>query len=67
MKLLYGGPGAAFSSLQTHETEYPILNLEKGCPETNWGQITLEKRGSSPSKGRFGPRWDGKTIYSKEI
>ncbi len=29
MKILYGGPGAAFSSLQMHGKEYPILNLER--------------------------------------
>ncbi len=33
MRLLYGGPGAAFSSLQMDDTEFPILNLETGRPE----------------------------------
>jgi catechol 2,3-dioxygenase-like lactoylglutathione lyase family enzyme len=39
MKLLYGGPGAVFSSLQLPDTEYPILNLEMGRPETTWGRM----------------------------
>jgi len=42
MKILYGGPGAAFSSLQMHGKEYPILNLETGRPETNWGRMIFQ-------------------------
>src|SRR5215469_1412527 len=39
MKIVYGGPHDVFSSLRMPKAEYPIVNLESGRPETNWGRI----------------------------
>ena len=38
MELLYGGPNATFSSLRMC-AEYPILNLQKARPTTDWGRM----------------------------
>jgi len=39
MELLYGGPSAAFSSLRTPQTGFPILNLEQDHVVNRWGRI----------------------------
>jgi catechol 2,3-dioxygenase-like lactoylglutathione lyase family enzyme len=39
MELLYGGEGAAFSSLQARDADSAILNLEQGKPVDGWGRL----------------------------
>ena len=39
MELLYGGEGAAFSSLQARDADSAILNLERGKPVDGWGRL----------------------------
>jgi catechol 2,3-dioxygenase-like lactoylglutathione lyase family enzyme len=39
MKLLYGGEGTAFSSLQARDADSAILNLEQGRPVDGWGRL----------------------------
>jgi catechol 2,3-dioxygenase-like lactoylglutathione lyase family enzyme len=39
LQLVFGGPQAPFSSLRTRETEFPILNLERGPAVKAWGRM----------------------------
>ena len=39
MELLYGGEGAAFSSLRARGVDCAILNLEEGETTTCWGRL----------------------------
>jgi catechol 2,3-dioxygenase-like lactoylglutathione lyase family enzyme len=39
MELLYGGEGAAFSSLRARDSDSAILNLEQGKPVDGWGRL----------------------------
>ena len=39
MELLYGGEGAAFSSLRARDADSAILNLEQGKPVNGWGRL----------------------------
>ena len=64
LELLYGGPHGAFSSLGASGADSPILNLERGCPATDWGRMIfhvadvdmcwnyLTERGFEPERPR---------------
>ena len=39
MELLYGGPNASFSSLRIPDTEFPVINLQRGHPASDWGRM----------------------------
>jgi catechol 2,3-dioxygenase-like lactoylglutathione lyase family enzyme len=39
LEVLYGGEGAAFSSLQARDVDSAILNLEQGEPVDGWGRL----------------------------
>ena len=39
LELIYGGEGAAFSSLRAKSAQSAILNLEQGKTETRWGRL----------------------------
>ena len=44
MEVLYGGPEAAFCSLRIPQTEFPIINLQRGRPIHGWGRIIFHVR-----------------------
>jgi catechol 2,3-dioxygenase-like lactoylglutathione lyase family enzyme len=39
MEVFSGGSNASFSSLRIPGTEFPIINLERGHPASDWGRM----------------------------
>jgi catechol 2,3-dioxygenase-like lactoylglutathione lyase family enzyme len=39
MEIIYGGPDAAFTSLQIPGAEFPLINLQLGRPVAGWGRM----------------------------
>jgi catechol 2,3-dioxygenase-like lactoylglutathione lyase family enzyme len=67
MELVYGGPSASFSSLRTAQISAPILNLQHGRAQNDWGRIIfhladvdafwsyLRENGYNPGKPQDAP------------
>ena len=39
LELIYGGADSGFSSFRIQNTEFPIINLQRGDPATAWGRM----------------------------
>ena len=39
LEIIYGGPNREFTSLRIPGAKFPIINLQRGRPTTDWGRI----------------------------